>query len=139
MEEISKRLKDKGLKVTPQRIAVLEALILLNNHPAADEIAASVRKNHPHIATGTVYNILDIMVDRGIISKVKSDRDIMRYDAMLDSHHHLYCIESDRIGDYFDEELNLLLENYFAEKQIPGFSIDEVKLQIIGRFHDKNI
>jgi len=137
MDEIAGRLKKSGLKVTPQRIAVLEALIKLNNHPAADEIARLVRQNYPHIATGTVYNILDTLVEKGIISKVKSDRDIMRYDAMLEHHHHLYCKESDRIDDYFDGELNLLLEKHFKEKKIPGFSIEEVKLQIIGKFDNE--
>jgi Fur family peroxide stress response transcriptional regulator len=59
----------------------------------------------------------------------------MRYDPVLDAHHHLYSIDSDRIEDYFDPELNLLLENYFSGKSIPGFQIEDIKLQIIGKFN----
>jgi Fur family peroxide stress response transcriptional regulator len=58
----------------------------------------------------------------------------MRYDAVMESHHHLYCSESDRIEDYKDNELNELLEKYFEKKKIPDFKIEDIKLQIIGKF-----
>jgi Fur family peroxide stress response transcriptional regulator len=58
----------------------------------------------------------------------------MRYDSILEKHHHLYCVESDRIDDYYDPELTLLLEDYFSKKNIPNFTIDDVKLQITGKF-----
>ena len=59
----------------------------------------------------------------------------MRYDPILDDHHHLYCIESDRIEDYFDDELNDILKKYFDKKRIPDFEVDNIKLQLIGKFH----
>ncbi len=123
-----------GLKVTPQRIAVLGAVMKLNNHPTADHVIEFIQKNHPNIAIGTVYKILETLVDKRIIKKVKTDKDIMRYDAIMDKHHHLYCAESDRIEDYFDDQLDKLLEDYFAKRNIPDFQIDDIKLQIIGRF-----
>jgi Fur family peroxide stress response transcriptional regulator len=46
----------------------------------------------------------------------------------------LYCAESDRIEDYFDTELNEIIGNYFAKKGIPDFKIEDIKLQIIGKF-----
>ena len=58
----------------------------------------------------------------------------MRYDGVMERHHHLYCSKSDRIDDYRDDELDTMLENYFRKKKIPGFRIDEIKLQINGRF-----
>jgi Fur family peroxide stress response transcriptional regulator len=66
---------------------------------------------------------------------VKTDRDAMRYDGILESHHHLYCAESDRIEDYTDLELDQMLEDYFRKKRIPGFRIDEIRLQIKGTFN----
>jgi len=123
-----------GLKVTPQRIAVLEAIVKLNNHPPADQVIEFIQKNHPNIAVGTVYKILETLVEKKIIKKVKTDKDIMRYDAITENHHHLYYTDTDKIEDYFDEKLNNMLENYFAKKKIPDFQIDEIKLQIIGKF-----
>jgi Fur family transcriptional regulator, peroxide stress response regulator len=134
VEEFSNKLIGKGLKVTPQRIAILEAIVKLNNHPTAENIIEYIRKNHPNIATATVYKVLDALVSSKLIKKVKTERDIMRYDAIMESHHHLYCSESDRIEDYNDNELNELLEKYFEKKGIPGFKIEDIKLQIIGQF-----
>ena len=124
----------KGLKVTPQRLAVLEAIEVLHNHPTAENIIEYIRKNHPNIATATVYKVLDALVSCGLIQRVKTERDVMRYDAVLETHHHLYCYDSDRIEDYHDNELTELLAAYFDRKAIPGFTIEDVKLQIIGQF-----
>lgn len=133
-EKIRETLIKKGLKVTPQRLVVLEAVIELGNHPTAEKIIDFIKQNHPNIAVGTVYKTLETFVEKGIIKKVKTDKDVMRYDAILEKHHHLYCIESDRIEDYYDDELNQILKNYFEEKNIKDFKIEDIKLQIIGNF-----
>jgi Fur family peroxide stress response transcriptional regulator len=132
--EIRNKLIEKGLKVTPQRIAILEAIIKFNNHPTAENIIDYIRNNHPNIATATVYKVLDALVVNDLIKKVKTERDVMRYDAVMESHHHLYCSDSDRIEDLFDTELNEMIEKYFENKKIPDFKIEDIKLQIIGKY-----
>jgi len=132
--EIRNKLIEKRLKVTPQRIAILEAIIRLNNHPTAENIIDYIRNNHPNIATATVYKVLDALVANELIRKVKTEKDVMRYDAVIESHHHLYCSDSDRIEDFVDTELNKMIEKYFEKKKIPDFKIEDVKLQIIGKF-----
>jgi len=134
INEIRDKLVEKGLKVTPQRIAILEAIIRLDNHPTVENIVDFIRRNNPNIATATVYKVLDALVENDLVRKVKTEKDIMRYDANLEKHHHLYCSDSDRIEDYSDNELNNLLEKYFEKKKIPGFKIEDIKLQIIGKF-----
>ncbi len=136
-EELRKTLMVNKLKVTPQRVAILEALTELHNHPTADNIIKFIKEKHPNIAIGTVYNILEAFVEKGLLKKVKTDGDIMRYDAITEPHHHLYCIESDRIEDYIDEELNQVITKYFEKKSIPNFEIEDIKLQIIGKFSDR--
>ena len=140
-EEISSKLVEKRLKVTPQRIAVLEAITILNNHPTAENIIEYIRINHPNISVATVYRMLDrddFFKLKELVKKVKTEKDIMRYDAYIESHHHLYCSDSDRIEDYVDLELNKLLEDYFKKKGIPGFRIEDIKLQIIGKYLNIN-
>jgi Fur family transcriptional regulator, peroxide stress response regulator len=130
-------LKNNNLKVTPQRIAVLEALTSLKDHPTADKIKEYVVKNHPNIAVGTIYKTLETFVEKGLVKKVKTDVDVMRYDAILDKHHHLYCDNTERIEDFFDDKLNKMLEDYFKKKKIPNFKVKDIKLQIIGTFNNK--
>jgi Fur family peroxide stress response transcriptional regulator len=125
-----------GLKVTPQRIAILEAINELKNHPTADNIINYIKSKHPNIAVGTIYSTLELFVNKNIIRKVKTERDVMRYDGILEKHHHLYSSENEKIEDYFDDELNELIEDYFHKKSIPGFEIEEVKLQILGKFRE---
>ncbi len=63
------RLSGAGLKITPQRIAVLEAIISLKNHPTAENIAEYIKANHPNIATGTVYKTLETFVEKGLAKR----------------------------------------------------------------------
>jgi Fur family transcriptional regulator, peroxide stress response regulator len=138
INEVRNKLIGKGLKVTPQRIAILEAILKLNNHPTAENIIDYIRNNHPNIATATVYKVLDALVANELIKKVKTARDVMRYDAVMESHHHLYCSDSDRIEDFVDTELNEMIEKYFEKKEIQDFKIEDIKLQIIGKFLKDN-
>jgi Fur family peroxide stress response transcriptional regulator len=133
---IIKILTDNNLKVTPQRTAILEVIYTLNNHPTADNIVDYLRISYPHIPISTVYKILDVFVKKGIVSKVKTDDEVMRYDFIKEKHHHLYCSDSERIEDYYDKELDKLLENYLKKKPIPNFKIKDIKLQIVGNFTD---
>lgn len=135
MISVQEKLRTKNLKVTPQRIAIYNAVVQLNNHPTAESIAEVVKADYPSISVGTVYKVLNVFVDSGLLNKVKSDRDIMRYDAMLSHHHHLYCNETDRIEDYEDEELDHLVKDYFQKKNIKNFKIEDFKLQITGKFN----
>ncbi len=130
------KLRDKGLKATPRRLSILEAIIELNNHPTAEEIIKYIRNQNLNIATATVYKALDIMVARKVIIKVDTEKHIIRYDAIPEPHHHLYSAESNIIKDYENEEINKILEKYFKKNKIRDFDIEEIKLQIIGKFRN---
>ncbi len=131
------QLKEKGLKVTPQRVAIYEAIVNLKNHPTAENVIEYIKANHPNISVGTVYKVLDSLVENSLLKKVKTEKDIMRYDAVLSNHHHLYCVETERIEDYEDENLNELINDYFKNKKIKNFNVQEIKLQITGKFNNK--
>jgi Fur family peroxide stress response transcriptional regulator len=128
-------LKEKGLKVTPQRVAIYDAIISLKNHPTAENIIEYIKINHPNISVGTVYKVLDSLVEHELLKKVKTEKGIMRYDAVLSNHHHLYCTDTERIEDYEDETLNELINNYFKNKKIKNFKVQDIKLQITGKFN----
>jgi len=127
------KLKETGLKVTPQRVAILKVLNELN-HPCAEEIAEVLKKELPGLSLATIYNNIETLVQKRVVSKVLSEDGKLRFDARLAMHHHLYEINSGKIEDYFDDELNSILEEYFRNKSIPGFEVKDVKLQIKGKY-----
>ena len=91
ISQIKDKLVENGLKVTPQRIAILEAIYMLNNHPTAEMIMEHIKNTHPGIASGTIYKVLDVLIENQLIKRVKTEKDVMRYDGFVENHHHLYC------------------------------------------------
>lgn len=134
MQHFREQLKSKGLKVTPQRVAIYEAVAELHNHPTAENIIEYIKSNHPNISVGTVYKVLDSLVENNLLRKVKNEKDIMRYDAVLSHHHHLYCSETERIEDFEDPQLDQFISEYFKKKKIKNFKVQDIKLQITGTF-----
>lgn len=128
-QEIINLLASKEIKITPQRIAVYEIVSLLD-HPYADEILTELTKSNPSIAKGTVYSILDFFCKKDILHKVKTVNGKMRYDPITGHHHHIIEKDSDKIEDYADPNLSLILQEYFVENPIPGYEVEKVKLQI---------
>lgn len=134
VDKIRNKIAEKGLKVTPQRMSILEAIYILENHPTVEQIIEFIRKKHPNIAIGTVYKVLDTLVSNDLVKKVKTEKDIMRYDGLIENHHHLYCVICDHIEDYKNAELDNFLKKFFEENKIDNFIIEDLKLQINGRF-----
>ena len=134
ISQIKERLVEKGLKVTPQRIAILEAIYILNNHPTAEMIMDYIKDTHPGISSATIYKVLDALVENQLIKRVKTEKGIKRYDGITENHHHLYCSDSEEIEDYMNENLDQLLADYFKKNGIEYFEIRDIKLQINGTF-----
>ena len=55
--------QEKGMKVTPQRVAIYEAIVKLNNHPTAEIVIDYIKANNPNISVGSVYKVLDSLVE----------------------------------------------------------------------------
>lgn len=137
-QELKKVLGDHGLKATHQRILILEAFILSSEHPTAEMLYSQAKQKSPSLSLGTVYKTLDAFTDVGLVQKVKTDEDTVRYDAKTDSHHHIFCQKTNKIIDYEDQELEALLKDYFQRKQIENFEIEDVQLQVTGKIKDEN-
>lgn len=125
-------LMHAGLKATHPRIVILNELIHSDIHPTADQLFERIKSNNPSIAKGTVYRILDNLTEAGLANEVSTRQNLKRYDANLGEHSHIYCVKTHAIQDYYDEELNQLIKEFFKQKNIQNFKIKEVKLQING-------
>lgn len=113
---------------------MLEAIYKLDNHPTAENVIDFVRKKDPNIGSGTVYKVLETLVENNLIRKVKTEKGVVRYDGSIENHHHLYCNECEYIGDYHSGKLDRLLNDFFKENKIDNFNIEDITLSITGSF-----
>ncbi len=92
--------KERGLKITPQRTAVYEAIADLKTHPSADEVYQRVRSRFPHVSFDTVNRTLLTFTEIGLIDIIESSSGVRRFDPQITPHHHLQCIECGKIIDF---------------------------------------
>ena len=110
LSEFVARCRKRGIAVTPQRLAVIRALLAAENHPSTDEICAAVRRRHPHVSLATVHRILEQFCEVGEARKVTLLHDVARYDGNVEPHHHVLCIRCRRVQDIEIPEMDKLLE-----------------------------
>ncbi len=96
---IELRLRKAGLKLTPQRYAVLDYLVRSRIHPTAEQIRADLNRRFPRASRATVYNALNALRDAGLIHEVYMDDAVARYDANVDPHHHFICRKCGKLED----------------------------------------
>ncbi len=101
IEEIKTSLREHNLKATKQRIQIMQVLNQTNAHPSAEMVMEAIRKKGIHMSFATVYNVLETLVDAGIIRKLSSGDDIMRFDYNTDFHIHIHDVQTGQIDDYF--------------------------------------
>ena len=90
-------LRDYGLQITYQRLAIYHALYFTKEHPSAEVIYQQVRKRFPMISLGTVYKTLEKFYEVGLIQKVNPITEVARYDAVTGPHHHMVCLHCQSI------------------------------------------
>ncbi len=110
LDEFVARCRKRGIAVTPQRLAVIKALLASENHPSTDEVCAIVRRDHPHVSLATVHRILEQFCEVGEARKVTLLHDVARYDGNVEPHHHVLCVRCRRVHDIEIPEIDKLLE-----------------------------
>jgi Fe2+ or Zn2+ uptake regulation protein len=103
--DLRARLRERGLRVTPQRLAVYGALHGIGRHSTAEEVLERVHGTVPGVSLPTVYAALDLLADLGLAARVHAGRAV-RYDPRADPHHHLVCTSCGAVAD-LDAEVDL--------------------------------
>lgn len=132
-EKVKNIISDGGLKFTHQRMVIYKSIVEGENHPTAEHVFESIKAQNPSISLGTVYKTLDSFVTAGIIQKFIDNKGVMRFDAILEAHSHLYCKKTNEISDYNNKELEILLKDFFGKHQIKDFEIEEISIVIRGQ------
>lgn len=102
VQNITDLLRSNGFKVTPQRLAVYEALANTKEHPNAEMIFNGLQATYPTMSLATVYKTIDILHEIGLVQILNAGEDSFRSDADVSEHAHIRCVECGRVDDVFD-------------------------------------
>lgn len=97
--KVEAQLHKAGLKLTPQRYAVLDYLVRSPIHPTAEQIRVDLNRQFPRASRATVYNTLNALRDAGLIHEIYIDDAVARYDANIAPHHHFICRRCGKLED----------------------------------------
>ncbi|MCX7682188.1 MAG: transcriptional repressor [Anaerolineae bacterium] len=98
-ELICETLKAQGRRLTPQRRAIIQALLDDDSHPTVEQILSRVRRILPDISPATIYNTLDELVELGVVRELDVGLGERHYDIRTADHAHLVCIRCHRVED----------------------------------------
>lgn len=109
-EIFRKYLERRGLKLTAERLAVFDELFARHEHLEADELLVRLRARHKKISRATIYRTLDLLVDSGIVGRVRIREEGYRYERMRagDHHDHLICNECGRVVEFREPRIESL-------------------------------
>jgi Fe2+ or Zn2+ uptake regulation protein len=93
------RLKEHGIKPSAQRLAIASYVLHTDQHPSADDVWRRVRKTFPLVSRATVYNTLNLFVDKGLIRELVLAEGRLVFDANVDRHHHFIDEDTGKIYD----------------------------------------
>jgi Fur family transcriptional regulator, peroxide stress response regulator len=96
---IKERMKDKGLRITPQRFAVYANLLARNDHPTVETILQDVNRELPISSKASIYTALTVLREVGLVREVLLEEGVTRYDANTSPHHHFICQKCQAIAD----------------------------------------
>ncbi len=102
-DQVIQRLRQEGMKLTPQRLAVVRYLDGNRAHPSVEEIHRGVVREFPTISLATVYNTLEMLERLEVVQSVFLNGGRRRYDPVTRPHHHAVCRRCHRVEDIFPE------------------------------------
>ncbi len=131
METFSNYLKKKGLKITNQRMLVAQKIFSLHTHFTAESLQEELKDRRDEISKATIYRILSIMVEAGLLKEHNFGKDYKYYEHIIghEHHDHIICIECGRIVEFVDQRIEDLQKKAAEDN---GFTITGHDLNIYG-------
>ena len=131
---MASRLSQKGYRLTPQRLMILEAIEGASGHVSAEEIYQKIKERYPGLNISTVYRTMELLKETGMVTETDMGDGRVRFHSVgHEHHHHLVCSKCGSVVD-LDESMLSPLTVLLTEKY--GFSADLKHLAIFGRCKD---
>lgn len=128
-EQALDKLKMTGVRMTPQRHAILAYLLDTMTHPTADDIYRALEDRFPSMSVATVYNNLKVFIEAGLVRELTYGDDSSRFDSDMSDHYHATCESCGKIVDFDYPTLQDVEWN--AAKQT-GFQVKGHRLEVYG-------
>lgn len=129
LKDALETLKDSGVRITPQRHAILEYLISSMTHPTADEIYKALESRFPNMSVATVYNNLRVFREVGLVKELTYGDASSRFDFVTHEHYHIICEDCGKITDFQYPGLDEIEQ--FAS-HVSGYQISHHRLEVYG-------
>lgn len=123
------KLKSTGVRMTPQRHAILSYLLEVDTHPTVDEIYKALGKNFPSMSLATIYNNLKVFLEAGLVRELAYGDGASRFDADMSEHYHAICVSCGKIEDFDYRPLYDVEE--IAERET-GFRVQGHRMEVYG-------
>lgn len=129
-KDLKQIIRDMNLKVTDQRLSILQCLHMGRTHVSAQEVFEAVTEKYPEIGFATVYRFLRALTENGFVTEVRMGGLPARYELTPRAHHdHLTCSVCNKICEFENEEIEILQEK--VAKQF-GFRLTGHVLELYG-------
>jgi Fe2+ or Zn2+ uptake regulation protein len=132
-KDLIKALRERGHRVTSQRLVIHRMLREKNRHVSADEVMGAVEERLPNVSLPTVYSTLELLEGLGLVRRVGAVGGRVLYDSRLDEHHHAVCA---RCGKVEDIDAPLDFDAVIAEARRAGFDDGRAGLMVTGVCRD---
>lgn len=126
---ILEKLKQSGLKLTPQRLAIVEFLEGNTTHPAAEDVYNAVKTDYPTISLATIYNTMDTLVKIGVVQEILINNDKRHFDPDITNHFHALCRKCGGITDVFEPFTKEAAE---IRNKVSGFKVESTSIDFYG-------
>ena len=126
--ELQQKLRKKGIRPSAHRLAVAEYVLDTCDHPSAEQVLERVRRRFPLLSRATVYNTLNLLVEKGLLRELVLSEGKVVFDPKLDRHHHFIDDETGQIEDIPWTALPV-----GDPARIPGYEVREYMVVMRGR------
>jgi Fur family peroxide stress response transcriptional regulator len=100
LNELTEKLKSKNIRLSHQRLKVLEYVAEHRTHPTVDQVYSDLHREIPTLSKTTVYNTLNALMDAGLVKVITIEDNETRYDIVTENHGHFKCQNCGRIYDF---------------------------------------
>jgi Fur family transcriptional regulator, peroxide stress response regulator len=129
-EQILEKIKERGHRMTPQRLAILRILANSKDHPSAEMIYNQIKKEYPVTSFATVYKTIALVKELREVLELEFSHDSNRYDGKKPyPHPHLICVECKKITDPLLDSVEHLQHEITSQT---GFKVVNHRLDFFG-------